>query len=336
MPNPIEPVSLANALRQGDRQALAKAITLVESTRKDHRRSAIELLGCLTPDRERTFRLGISGVPGVGKSTFIESFGCHLIEQGHRVAVLTIDPTSAHSGGSILGDKTRMTVLSQHPNAYIRPSPTRGALGGVARRTRESILICEAAGFDVVVVETVGVGQSEFAVSNMTDMFILLLLPGGGDELQGIKRGIMELADLVLVNKADGVLEKVAQQTSIEYANALRLVQPRSSSWTVPVGACSALENIGIQAAWQHVASYRDTMVKNGELHERRSQQSRQWLWDETIDGLVDTLRNDPEMKLRVTELEAAVMAGDTLACEAAQELVRGFCGDRQYQGGGK
>ena len=235
-----------------------------------------------------------------------------------------------------MGDKTRMTGLSRHPDAYIRPSPTRGALGGVTRRTRETILVCEAAGFDVVVVETVGVGQSEFAVSNMTDMFILLLLPGGGDELQGIKRGIMELADLVLVNKADGALETVAEQTSIEYANALRLIQPRSSNWKVPVAACSALANKGIELVGRHVTSYRDTMLRNGELLQRRSQQSRQWLWDETIDGLVDTLRNDPRMKLRVSALEEAVMAGDILACEAAQELVCGFRIDSQHRGGKK
>ena len=336
MPNPIEPVLLANALRNGDRQALARAITLLESTRSDHRRSAVELLSCLTPLEDKSIRLGISGVPGVGKSTFIESFGSHLIELGHRVAVLTIDPTSALSGGSILGDKTRMTGLSRHPNAYIRPSPTKGALGGVARRTRESILVCEAAGFDVVVVETVGVGQSEISVSNMTDMFILLLLPGGGDELQGIKRGIMELADLVLVNKADGALEEVAGQTCMQYANALRLIQPRSNSWKVPVAACSALENKGIALVGQHVTAYRDTMLQNGELQERRSKQSRQWLWDETIDGVVDSLRNDPGMKQRVSELEKAVMAGDILACEAAQELVRGFRGHPLHQGGNK
>ncbi len=206
MANPTDPRQLADAIREGDRQALAKAITLVESTRSDHRQISAELLGYLVSLTGSSIRLGITGVPGVGKSTFIESFGCYVIEQGHRVAVLTVDPTSARTGGSILGDKTRMPELSQRADAYIRPSPTGGALGGVARHTRESILVCEAAGFDVVFVETVGVGQSEFAVSNMTDMFILLLLPGGGDELQGIKRGIMELADLVLVNKADGDL----------------------------------------------------------------------------------------------------------------------------------
>ena len=234
MPTPIDPARLAKDLLAGDRQALAKAITLIESTRKDHRQSAAELLGNLTSCPGDSIRLGVSGVPGVGKSTFIESLGCHVIEHGHRVAVLTIDPSSVRSGGSILGDKTRMPALSQNADAYIRPSPTGGALGGVARHTRESILVCEAAGFDVVVVETVGVGQSEFAVSNMTDMFILLLLPGGGDELQGIKRGIMELADLVLINKADGDLAKLAEQARSEYTNALRLIP---TSFTPLAGA---------------------------------------------------------------------------------------------------
>ena len=327
MANPTDPSDLVHAIRDGNRQALAKAITLVESTRSDHRRMAAELLGDLCNLTGSSIRLGISGVPGVGKSTFIESFGCHVIEQGHRVAVLTIDPTSARTGGSILGDKTRMPELSQHADAYIRPSPTSGALGGVSRHTRESVLICEAAGFDVVVVETVGVGQSEFAVSNMTDMFILLLLPGGGDELQGIKRGIMELADLVLVNKADGDLVGVARQTVADYTNALRLIQPRSSSWRVPVETCSALHGSGVEQAWGHVVSYQDTIRQNGELETRRAQQSRQWLWDETVDELSDTLKNDLRLKSRVAELEGAVMAGEIPASEAARELIRIFRG---------
>ena len=325
MPTPIDPARLAKDLLAGDRQALAKAITLIESTRKDHRQSAAELLGNLTSCPGDSIRLGVSGVPGVGKSTFIESLGCHVIEHGHRVAVLTIDPSSVRSGGSILGDKTRMPALSQNADAYIRPSPTGGALGGVARHTRESILVCEAAGFDVVVVETVGVGQSEFAVSNMTDMFILLLLPGGGDELQGMKRGIMELADLVLINKADGDLAKLAEQARSEYTNALRLIQPRSRHWQVPVGMCSALNAAGIDKAWEHVVSYRQIMTGKGELSERRLQQSRQWLWDQTIDELVDMMKNDPGMKSRVAELEAAVTTGEIPVFEAARELTRRF-----------
>lgn len=323
MTNPADPSELVDALRDGDRQALAKAITLVESTRSDHRQIAAEVLGQVVALSRWSIRLGITGVPGVGKSTFIESFGCYVIEQGHRVAVLTIDPTSARTGGSILGDKTRMPELAQRADAYIRPSPTAGTLGGVSRHTRESILLCEAAGFDVVMVETVGVGQSEFAVSNMTDMFILLLQPGGGDELQGIKRGIMELADLVLVNKADGGLAGMARQTAADYTNALRLIQPRSGNWQVPVAVCSALNRTGIEQVWEYVVSYQDTIKQSGELESRRAQQLRGWLWDETVDQLLDTLKNDPRLKSRVAELESAVMAGETPAGEAARELIR-------------
>ena len=330
MPVPIDPLQLAEAVGEGDRQALAQAITLVESTRSDHRELASELLTHLGSRPGRSIRLGISGVPGVGKSTFIEVFGCFAIEQGHRVAVLAVDPTSVRSGGSILGDKTRMPVLSQRAQAYIRPSPTAGALGGVARRTRESILICEVAGFDVVVVETVGVGQSEFAVSNMTDMFILLLLPGGGDELQGIKRGIMELADLVLVNKADGDMARVAAHTITEYSSALQLILPRSSHWSVPVQACSAIDGVGIDKAWEQVVSYRDTMKGSGELNTRRADQARQWLWDETMDELVHTLKNDPRMRKRVARLESGVTAGEIPASEAARELIRVFRGQHE------
>ena len=330
MPVPIDPLQLAEAVGEGDRQALAQAITLVESTRSDHRELASELLTHLGSRPGRSIRLGISGVPGVGKSTFIEVFGCFAIEQGHRVAVLAVDPTSVRSGGSILGDKTRMPVLSQRAQAYIRPSPTAGALGGVARRTRESILICEVAGFDVVVVETVGVGQSEFAVSNMTDMFILLLLPGGGDELQGIKRGIMELADLVLVNKADGDMARVAAHTIAEYSSALQLILPRSSHWSVPVQACSAIDGVGIDKAWEQVVSYRDTMKGSGELNTRRADQARQWLWDETMDELVHTLKNDPRMRKRVARLESGVTAGEIPASEAARELIRVFRGQHE------
>ena len=330
MPDATDPVQLAKAVSGGDRQALAKAITLVESTRGDHRENAAELLAQLGSRSGRSIRLGISGVPGVGKSTFIEALGCFAIEQGHRVAVLTVDPTSVRSGGSILGDKTRMPELSQRSQAYIRPSPTGGALGGVARHTRESILVCEAAGFDVVVVETVGVGQSEFAVSSMTDMFILLLLPGGGDELQGIKRGIMELADLVLVNKADGAMGTIAAQTTAEYSNALQLIQPRSGNWSVPVETCSALDGGGIDIAWEQVVRYRDTMMGNGELTTRRSEQARQWLWDETMDELVHTLKDDPRLKKRVARLESAVVAGETPVSEAARELIRVFRGHHE------
>ena len=224
----INPQELAEGIRSGDRRALAKGITLVESTRADHREAAARLLELIMPYTGNSIRLGISGVPGVGKSTFIESFGNHVISQGHRLAVLAVDPTSALSGGSILGDKTRMETLARHPDAYIRPSPAGQTLGGVTRRTRETLLLCEAAGFDVIIVETVGVGQSETAVAQMTDMFLLLLLPGGGDELQGIKRGIMELADLILVNKADGDQQAAANRTVADYRMAVHFLHPRS------------------------------------------------------------------------------------------------------------
>ena len=240
LPSPADTNALADAVRSGERRALARAITLVESSRTDHRREAESLLMALAPYAGSSTRIGISGMPGVGKSTFIECFGNHVIDCGHRLAVLSVDPSSAISGGSILGDKTRMESLARRETAYIRPSPAGRTLGGVARRTRESILICEAARFDRVIIETVGVGQSESAVADMTDLFVLMLLPGSGDELQGIKRGVMELADLLLVNKADGELEAAAGRTVAEYQHALRLLQPRSKNWVVPVLACSA------------------------------------------------------------------------------------------------
>ena len=237
---------LANKIRVGSRRELARAITLIESSRTDHREQAEQLLQTLLTDTGNSLRIGISGSPGVGKSTFIEALGLRIIDTSHSLAVLSIDPSSTRSGGSILGDKTRMMELAKHPQAFIRPSPSGGTLGGVAKRTRETLLLCEAAGFDTVIIETVGVGQSETAVAEMTDMFLLLVQPGGGDELQGIKRGIMELADLLIVNKADGDLLSIAQNSASDYSNALRLMQPRSKNWQTPVVSCSALTNTGI------------------------------------------------------------------------------------------
>ncbi|KRP25038.1 MAG: protein kinase, partial [SAR92 bacterium BACL16 MAG-120322-bin99] len=263
--------SLAAAIKAGDRRALAKGITLVESTRSDHRQQAAELLETLMPATGNSIRIGISGVPGVGKSTFIEAFGNLLLERGHRVAVLAVDPTSAVTGGSILGDKTRMETLAFAKNAFVRPSPAGKTLGGVTRRTRESLLLCEAAGFDVILVETVGVGQSETAVADMTDMFVLLLLPAGGDELQGIKRGIMELADLVLVNKADGEQTNSANQTMADYRSALHFMKSRFASWQPQVLACSSLKNSGIAEVWQEVESFRSTTTASGELQQHRA-----------------------------------------------------------------
>ena len=262
---------LSEAIRAGDRRALARAITLVESTRPDHRAGAERLLEALLPHAGRSVRIGITGVPGVGKSTFIERFGLHVIGQGHRIAVLAVDPSSKRSGGSILGDKTRMQDLSTNRDAYIRPSPAGATLGGVARRTREAMLVCEAAGFDVVLVETVGVGQSETAVADMVDMFVLLLLPGGGDELQGIKRGIVELAELVIVNKADGDLADAALRTAADYRNALRLLRPPSPNWRVAVERCSALTGEGIPEVWRTVERYREVLGATGEIASRRA-----------------------------------------------------------------
>lgn len=316
---------LADRVLQGDRRALAQAITLIESTRPDHRAAASSLLEELMPHAGQSIRLGISGVPGVGKSTFIESLGNHVIDAGHRVAVLTVDPSSAISGGSILGDKTRMEQLSRRTGAYIRPSPSGNTMGGVSRRSREALILCEAAGFDVIIVETVGVGQSETRVAEMTDMFLLLLLPGGGDELQGIKRGIMELADLVLINKADGDLEKLAGQSAAEYRSALRLLHPRSTEWTVEVQTCSALDGTGIEKAWDTVLRHRQVLESTGEFDQRRSAQARGWLWSEVRDSLIGALQRDPEVRKRIPELEAAASDGSIPPTTAARQLLEIF-----------
>ena len=320
---------LAEAVLDGDRRALARAITLVESTRRDHRDEANALLEQLLPHTGRSIRIGISGSPGVGKSTFIEAFGNHVIDEGHRVAVLTVDPSSAISGGSILGDKTRMETLARREAAFIRPSPSGNTLGGVTRRSRETLLLCEAAGFDVIVVETVGVGQSETRVADMTDMFILLLLPGGGDQLQGIKRGIMELADLVLINKADDDTESLAGQSAIEYRNALQLLRPRSPDWTVDVRTCSARDNKGIAEAWDVVEQYREKIESSGLLDARRAEQARDWLWSEVIDSLMADLASDPGVRDRVAELETAASEGRVSAAAAAEQLLRIYLRDR-------
>ncbi|MDG1485350.1 MAG: methylmalonyl Co-A mutase-associated GTPase MeaB, partial [Porticoccaceae bacterium] len=270
----------------------------------------------------KSIRIGVSGAPGVGKSTFIESLGNYLTGQGHQVAVLAVDPTSAVSGGSILGDKTRMEALSVNPKAFVRPSPAGTTLGGVTRRTRESLLLCEAAGYDVIIVETVGVGQSETAVSDMTDMFLLLLSPGGGDDLQGIKRGIMELADLVLVNKADGDQASIANQTVSDYRGALQFMQARTPSWTPKVDSCSALDNQGVDQAWTIIQAFREALTQSGELETLRAQQAKAWMWAETAEALIADLRNHPQVKALVPELESAVLAGDMPAIVAAQRLI--------------
>ena len=313
---------LANAVISGNRRALAQAITLIESTRADHRASACDLLERLLPHSGGSIRLGVSGVPGVGKSTFVEALGNHVIDEGQRVAVLTVDPSSAISGGSILGDKTRMERLSRRPEAYIRPSPAGKTLGGVTRRSREALILCEAAGFDVVIVETVGVGQSETRVADMTDMFMLLQLPGGGDELQGIKRGIMELADLILINKADDDLKDLASRSVADYRNALRLLHPRSVNWKVQVHTCSARDGVGIAEAWDIVLKHHSVHEASGELFERRSEQARDWMWSELSDSLLAALQSDPRVREQIPKLEAEASAGRIPPTIAARQLL--------------
>lgn len=318
---------LASALRDGDRRALAQAITLVESTRADHRARAEELLAGLLPHTGGSVRVGISGVPGVGKSTFIEAFGLHVIGQGHKVAVLAIDPTSQRTGGSILGDKTRMEMLSRDARAFIRPSPAGGTLGGVARRTREAMLLVEAAGFDVVIVETVGVGQSETAVADMVDLFLLLLPPAGGDELQGIKKGIVELADLIVVNKADGELANAARQAVAEYRHALALLRPAHTQWRVPVLSCSALNGVGIDQVWNTIGDYRRALGDAGALSTRRAEQARAWMWNEIRESLLTAFQADAAVRAELSTLERATASASVTPGAAARRLLALFRG---------
>jgi len=317
--------ALAAGVRAGDRRALARAITLVESTRADHRAEANALLGALLPHTGKSVRLGITGVPGVGKSTFIEAFGLNVIGRGHRIAVLAIDPSSKRGGGSILGDKTRMEQLARSEAAFIRPSPAGTTLGGVARRTREAMLVAEAAGFDVIMVETVGVGQSETAVADMADMFLLLLAPAGGDELQGIKRGIVEMADLMVVTKADGDLAPAAGRTQSEYQHALRLLRPAVAGWTPSVLLTSAVANKGIAEVWQAVEAYRATVAKGGALQRRRAEQARAWMWSEISEALLVRLREHEGVRAELKKLEAAVAEGSLTPGAAADRAIATF-----------
>ena len=313
---------LAQQILAGQRRALAKGITLVESTKPQHRLDAASLLSRVMSATGGAARIGISGAPGVGKSTFIEALGRYLTGLGHKVAVLAVDPTSAVTGGSILGDKTRMPDLAVDPNAFVRPSPAGRTLGGVTRRTRESMLLCEAAGFDVVLIETVGVGQSETAVSDMTDLFLLLLSPGGGDDLQGIKRGIMELADLVLVNKSDGPQALLSQQTVADYRAALTFMRARSASITPQVQACSALDGTGIEAAWLTLLDFCEKLTASGERAQLRARQSKAWMWGETAEILLEELKKNPAVQAAVSNLEDQVGADEIPATAAAQRLV--------------
>lgn len=320
--------AMREALLAGDRRALAKAITMAESSRTEHRETTSQLLGELAGCERQALRIGLSGTPGVGKSTFIEAFGMMLIEKGLKVAVLAVDPSSARSGGSILGDKTRMERLSRERNAFIRPSPAQSQLGGVARRTREAIDLCEAAGFDVVLIETVGVGQSETMVAEMCDLFLLLLAPAGGDELQGVKRGIMEMADILLVNKADGELKRQAVRTCADYSGALRLLRKRPQD---PQGfpkamTVSAIERNGLDAAWSEMTALADWRRENGHFDARRAEQARFWFEAEVRDGLLARLR-EPGPKKAMAELAAEVAAGNLSPGLAARQMLEEHLG---------
>ncbi len=316
---------LADGVVAGNPAVLGRAITLVESQRPEHQHLAQELLGRLLSRTGGAHRVGISGVPGVGKSTFIDALGRVLIERGHRVAVLAIDPSSARSGGSILGDKTRMSQLARDERAFIRPSPTGGSLGGVARTTRETMLLCEAAGFDVVLVETVGVGQSETLVADMVDFFLVLMLAGAGDELQGIKRGIIEIADMLAINKADGDNLHAARRAQREYENALHFMRPASPTWIPPVVTCSAVEGTGLDELWDRVLEHHRLVEESGELMERRRQQRLKWMWAMVSEQLMDALRRHPEVTARVNDLERSVLDGATTPTAAARALLKAF-----------
>ena len=312
---------LVKGLRDGHRAALARAITLIESRRGDHQAAARDLVQASLPKTGKAIRVGITGSPGVGKSTTIDALGMFLIERGHKVAVLAVDPSSVRSGGSILGDKTRMAQLSASDSAYIRPSPASGTLGGVAAKTREAMLLCEAAGFDVVLVETVGIGQSETAVSDMTDFFLALMLPGAGDELQGIKKGIVELADMIAINKADGDNIKRANLAAGEYRSALHILKPRSEHWHVPVVTYSALTGTGIDTLWQKILDHRKAMSASGEFDARRREQQVKWMWSMLEQRMMARLRADPAIRAKTRRIESEVADGHITPALAAEQI---------------
>ena len=317
--------SLAERVVAGDRRALAKAITLVESTRATDRAAARELLDEVLPAGAVSLRVGLSGAPGAGKSSLIEALGTQAVDAGHRIAVLAVDPSSTRSGGSILGDKTRMADLGRRPEVYIRPSPSGGTLGGVARRTREAILLCEAAGFDLVLVETVGVGQSEVAVADLVDLFVLVAAPAGGDELQGIKRGIMELADLIVVNKADGDLLPAANRAASDLRRAVHLLRPKRTGWEVEVLLASATVGTGIQEVWERLTEGVERLRASGAFEATRADQAVAWMWSEVRDGLLDALLADPDVQAQLAADEAAIRAGERSPTSAAQSLLARF-----------
>ena len=316
---------MALAIRDGDRRAMAQAITRIESTLDSDRLFGQAVLEILVARSGDAIRVGITGPPGVGKSTFVEALGLHLVRQGKRVAVLAVDPSSPVSGGSILGDKTRMEQLALCPEAFIRPSPSSGSLGGVANRTREVMLLCEAAGYDIVLVETVGIGQSEVAVSSMVDFFLVLLLPAGGDQLQGIKKGVIELADALVVNKADGSMQTVAERTRADYAGALDLIRASSESWQTRAFLASSLESKGIKEIWDAILEHHDLMRASGEFDERRKRQSRSWLLKLLEEGIDRVFREQPGMAEAIAREEAAVEAQKTTPALAARVLLASF-----------
>jgi GTPase len=319
---PIEVERLADAIRAGDRTVLSRAITLIESKRADHRGAAAALTQTLLRATGKAVRVGITGSPGVGKSTLIDALGSMLTAQGHRVAVLAVDPSSRRTGGSILADKTRMARLANDANAFIRPSPSSGTLGGVAAKTRETMLLCEAAGYDVVLVETVGVGQSEIAVADMTDFFLVMVLPGAGDELQALKKGVVELADMIAINKADGDNLARAKVAAAEYKAALHILTPASSNWSPPVIACSALNGSGISDLWSNILQHREKLTASGELAARRGEQQVKWMWTMLEERLFAPLRSDRAVKTELPKIEAEVSAGRLAPAAAVEKIV--------------
>ena len=312
-------------IESGDRAKLAQAITLVESRKPEHQAHAQRLLLEITPATGKSIRVGISGVPGAGKSTFIDTLGTNLTQANHKVAVLAVDPTSARTGGSILGDKTRMAKLAVDSNAFIRPSPTSGTLGGVTRTTRETIMLCEAAGFDVILVETVGVGQSEIAVSEMVDFFMVLLIAGAGDELQGIKKGVLEIADLIALNKADGDNEIKAKTSAAEYQHALRIITPKDKDWIPPVVTISALENLGVDDLWRRITQRHASLLESGKLDALRQRQQVRWMWTMVEDRLIAKLKSHPEVKSEIPDIESAVAKGELTPALAVERMFNTF-----------
>jgi|TARA_Y100000996_G_scaffold400236_1_gene370036 LAO/AO transport system kinase len=316
---------LVQGVLESDRTSLGRALTLVESNRTEDRKVVEDLLAQISPKTGEAHRIGITGVPGVGKSTFIEAMGSKLIEDGHKVAVLAVDPTSTVSGGSILGDKTRMTRLANDPNAFVRPSPSSGTLGGVTRTTRESMALLESAGYDIVMVETVGIGQSETVVAEMVDIFLVLMLPGAGDELQGIKKGVLELADMIAVNKTDGENESKALEAARDYISALRLTQPATSNWRPPVVNCSSLTGKGLNEVWEKIQEHKTILENSGEWEQRRKVQKMKWMWSIVQDRLSSDLHDHPSITEQVPEVEKAVLEGKISATAAAEILLETF-----------